>query len=62
MREDGGRKHLNDSKASIEYSNRIDDVDEEIDGYNRSKERKILFAFGDRIADIMADKKISGHN
>ena len=62
MREDAGIKHLNDSKAFIEYYKIIDDVDDEIDGYNRRKERKIWFTFGDRIADIMADKKISGHN
>ena len=41
MREDGGRKHLNDSKAFIEYYTTMDDIDDQIDGYNRRKERKI---------------------
>ena len=57
MREDAGIKHLNDSKAFIECSNTMDGVYENIDGYNPSKERKILIAFDDGIADIMANKK-----
>ena len=40
MREDARIKHLNDSKAFIECSNTMDDVYEDIDGYNPSKERK----------------------
>ena len=57
MREDARIKHLNDSKVFIECSNTMDDVYEDIDGYNPSKERKFLIAFDDRIADIMANKK-----
>ena len=57
MREDAGIKHLNDSKAFIECSNTMDDVYEDIDRCNLSKERKMLIALDDGIADIMANKK-----
>ena len=39
----------------------MDDVYEEIDDYNPSKNRKILLVFDDMIADIMT-KKNSSHN
>ena len=35
----------------------MDDVYEEIDDYNPSKNRKILLVFDDMIADIMTKKK-----
>ena len=56
-REDVGIKHLNDSNAFIECSNTMDDVYENIDGYNPSRERKILIVFDDMIAEIMTNKK-----
>ena len=56
--EDEGIKHLNNTNASIEYSNTMDDVYENIDDYNPGWKRKILFAFDDMIADIMTNKKI----
>ena len=40
----------------------MDDVYEEIDDYNPSKNRKILLVFDDMIADIMTKKKNSSHN
>ena len=50
-RENVGIYHLNDSIAFIECFNTMDDVYENINGYNPSRERKIL------IADIMDNKK-----
>ena len=50
-RENVGINHLNDSIAFIECFNTMDDVYENINGYNPSRERKIL------IADIMDNKK-----
>ena len=57
-RENAGIKHLNDSKAFIEYSNTMNNVYKNIDNYNPNKKRKILIVFDDMIADIMT-KKIS---
>ena len=56
-RKDEGIKHLNDLNAFIECSNTVDDVYENIHDYNSSRQRKILIAFDDMIADIMANKK-----
>ena len=56
-RENAGIKHVNDSNAFIEYSNTMDDVDENVDNYNPSRKRKILIIFNDMIADIMTNKK-----
>ena len=57
-RQDTGIKHLNDSSASIEHSNTVDDVHEDINEYNPAKKkRKVLILFHDMIADIMANKK-----
>ena len=56
-RENAGIKHLNDSKAFIEYSNTNDDVYKNIDSYNPNRQRKILIVFDDMIADIMSSKK-----
>ena len=50
-RENVGINHLNDSIAFIECFNTMDDVYENINGCNPSRERKIL------IADIMDNKK-----
>ena len=56
-RENAGIKHLNDSKAFIEYSNAMNDVYQNIDNYNPNRNRKILIVFDDMIADIMTNKK-----
>ena len=55
--ENAGINHLNDSKAFIACSNKIDDVYENIDNYNPKRKRKILIVFHDMIADIMVNKK-----
>ena len=42
-RESTGLKHLNDSEALIQYSNKVDDIYKNIEEYNPNKKRKILF-------------------
>ena len=56
-REDAGIKHLNNPNAFIECSNTMDDVYENINGYNPIRKRKKLILFDDMIADIMGNKK-----
>ena len=56
-RENEGIKHLNDSKAFIEYTNTMNDVYKNIDNYNPNKKRKVLIVFDDMIADIMTNKR-----
>ena len=41
-RENAGIKHLNDSKAFIEYSNTMNDVYKNIVDYNSNRKRRIL--------------------
>ena len=55
--EDAGIKHLKVPNAFIDCSNTIDGVYENIDDYNPSRKRKILFVFDNMIADIIANKK-----
>ena len=50
-------KHLNGSKAFIEYSNDINDIYKNIE-YNPNKEHKILLVF-DMIADMLTNKKLN---
>ena len=57
--ENAGIKHLNNSKAFIEYSDTMDDVYENIKNYNPNKNREILIVFGDMIADNMTNKKFN---
>ena len=49
-------KHLNDSKAFIEYSNHIDDIYKYIEEYNPNKKHKLLIVFDDMIA-VMVSKE-----
>ena len=53
---DAGITHLNYPSAFIECSNRMDDIYQNIDDYNQSRERKILVVFDDMIEDIMSNK------
>ena len=48
-RESVGEKHLNDPAAFIEWSTDIEDVHENIDDYNPSKQRKVFIVFDDMI-------------
>ena len=52
-RKKAGIKHLNDPNAFMECSNTMDDVYENINDYNLSRKRKILF--DDMIADMMTN-------
>ena len=54
-RENAGIKHYNDPNAFIECFNTMDDVYENINDYNPSKE--MLIVFEDIIADITINKK-----
>ena len=54
--ESTGSKHLNDSKAFIEYSDNMDDVYKNIEEYNPNKKRKILVFFDDMIPDMLSSK------
>ena len=36
----------------------MDDLSKNTEEYNSSKERKVLFVFGDMIADMLSNKKI----
>ena len=56
-RESAGLRHLNDSKAFIEYSNDMNDIYENIEEYNPNKNRTILIFFDDMIADMLSNKK-----
>ena len=54
-----GLKHLNDSKAFIEYSNDTNDIYRNIEEYNLNKKRKILIVFHDMIADVLSNNELS---
>ena len=56
-RESTALKHFNDSKAFIEYSNDMDDINKNIEEYNPNKKRKIFIVFDDMIADMLNNKK-----
>ena len=53
-------KHLNDPNdpnAFSEYPNTMDDVYNNIDGYNSKRQRKVLIVFDDMISGVMSNKK-----
>ena len=56
-REQAGKQNLNDPHAFIEYSNDMDDVLDDIDNYNKNRDKKVLIVFDDMIADIMRNEK-----
>ena len=56
-REQAEIKNLNDPHAFIEYSNDMDDVLDDINNYNKNRNKKVLIVFDDVIADIMSSKK-----
>ena len=55
-RETAGIKNLNDPKAFIEYSNDMDDVLDDINNYNKNRDKKVLIVFDAMIADIEYNK------
>ena len=56
-REQVGIKNLNHTNAFIEYSNDMNDVLEDINNYNKNRDKKVLIIFDDMIADIMRSEK-----
>ena len=56
-REQTGIKNLNDPHAFIEYSNDMNDVLEDINNYDKHRDKKVLIIFDDMIADIMRSEK-----
>ena len=56
-REQAGIKSLNDPHAFIEYSSDMNDVLDDINNYNKNREKKVLIIFDDMIADIMRSEK-----
>ena len=56
-REQVGIKNLNDLHAFIEYSNDMNDGLEDINNYNKNRDKKVLIIFDDMIADTMRSKK-----
>ena len=56
-REQAGIKNLNDPNAFIEYSDDMDDVLDDINNYNKNRDKKVLIVFDDMIADIEYNKK-----
>ena len=57
-REHVGIKNLKDPYTFIEYSNDMNDVLEDINNYNKNRDKKLLIIFDDMIADIMRSEKI----
>ena len=56
-REQAGIKNLNGPHAFIEYSNDMDDVLDDINNYNKNRDKKVLIVFDNMIAYIMSSKK-----
>ena len=52
-------KELKDPRTFIDYSQAIGDVQKNLEDYNPTKKRKVLIVFGDKIADMEANKKLS---
>ena len=51
--------YLNDSKAFIEYSDKMNNIYKNIEEYYPDKKRKILIVFDDMIADMLSNKKLN---
>ena len=51
-REQAGIKDLNDPHAFREYSDDMDDVLDDINNYDKNRDKKVLIVFDDMIADI----------
>ena len=55
-REQVGIKMLQNAKAFIEYSDDMNDLFENINDYNKKRNKKVLLVFDDMIADIEHNK------
>ena len=58
-REQAGIKNLNDPHTFIEYSSDMNDVLDDINNYNKNRDKKVLIIFDDMIADIMRSEKFT---
>ena len=56
-REKVGLKNLYNPTAFIEHSSAMDDIFENIEGYNKKRKRKGLIVFDDMISHVMSNKK-----
>ena len=56
-REQAEIKNLNDPHAFIEYSNDMNDVLDDINNYNKNRDKKVLIIFDDMIVDIRKSEK-----
>ena len=55
-REQAGIKNLNDPHAFLEYSDDMNDVLDDINNYNKNRDKKVLIVFDDMIADMEYNK------
>ena len=55
-REQAGIKNLNDPHAFIEYSDDMDDELDDINNYNKNRDKMVLIVFDDMIIDIEYNK------
>ena len=58
-RESTALRHFNDSKAFMEYSNNMDDIYKNMEGYNPNTKRKSLIVFDDMIAIMLSNEKLN---
>ena len=58
-REKVGVENLKNPKAFSDYSQKIDDVYENLEDYNLRKKRRVLIVFVDMIEDMETNKKVS---
>ena len=56
-REQAGIKNVNDPHAFIEYSSDMNDVLDDINNYNKNRDKKVLIIFDNMIADFMRSEK-----
>ena len=57
-REKVGIENLTNRKTFINHSQTIEDVYENLEGYNSTKKRRVLTVFDDMIADMGSSKKL----
>ena len=55
-REQAGIKNLNNPQAFIEYSDDMNDALDDINNYNKNRDKKVLIVFDDMITDIEYNK------
>ena len=60
IREFLGSRYCNDSKAFIEYSNDMDNINKNIEEYNPSKKRKINMVSNKELNSIITELFVAG--